>query len=110
MTREKFKTYMQTLMNFEDWIDSLDKLGISVWESDPVAEIQIAYLDMLRDMFEPFLNVKFDSDISYFLYECERGTIDDPHIEFQGKKYPLSTLDELYDWLEVYREYKESNV
>ena len=105
--REKFKQYMNSLMTFKDYLDKLDKLNISIWEEQSVADFEMMYVELLEKLLGVTVD-KFGSDISYFLYDCERGKRGETCVfNKENNPHSLRNLDELYDWIVYCRNEKQ---
>ena len=99
LDRESFKEYMSKLIAFDNYLDNLDTLKISIWEKEEVEGILNGYIKLLEAILELDVDNNGDSEISFWLYETEHGTADNAWVEVCGKKYYIRTLDELYDWI-----------
>ena len=108
LSRESFKSFMTTLMDFHEFIDRLcDILNTNIWENDAIASLADEYLHLLGKTMECPEDSSVGSDISFFLFDCDCGKSDMSWIEYKGVKHSLTNLDELYDWL-VFQ--KEENI
>lgn len=100
MDREFFKEYMNKLIALDDFVDKANEVGIDITDKS-VGNIICGYISLLCAILEiPYE----DNDISFYLYECDRGKADNAWIEFNNVRYPLTTLDELYNWLMIYKD------
>lgn len=107
MDRESFKEYMTNLIEFDNYLSKLDNLGFRSLEMDEIVGIFNGYISLLEAILELPIDEDFGSDIRFWLYECDKGTKDNSYIiDSNGEKHYIRTLDELYDWIQFYREVK----
>lgn len=101
MDRESFKKYMQYIIEYDDYLDRLHKLGVDVWEREELGNILAGYIKLLEAIMEvpDESDNLIDGEISFWLYECDRGTADNAWVEYKGDIHYIRNLDELYDWL-----------
>ena len=105
LSRETFKSFMTTLIDFHEFIDRLnDILNINIWDNDTVSSLADEYLYLLEKTMGCPKDPIVGSDISFFLFECDCGKSDTSWVEYEGVKHPLTNLDELYDWLVFQKE------
>ena len=108
LNREDFKKHMTTLMEWEDYVDKLDAVGLEIWQREEYSYLSISYIEMLEKCMDLETNDEYGSDILFWLYDCDRGKRDNAYMQFtDGKKHYIRTLDELYDWIVFYNLYRK---
>jgi len=97
ISREEFKKYLNSFIAFDEYVDKLDSLGISIWEREEFSYLCMSYQEML----EKLVGVNTDV-ISSFLWEWDRGRYTDiSYIENEdGTIRRINNVDELIDYLE----------
>ena len=98
ISKEEFKKYLNSFIAFDEYVDKLDSLGISIWEREEFSYLCVSYQEML----EKFVGVDTDV-ISFFLWEWDRGRYEDIAYceDNNGNQYHIRNIDELVDYLEV---------
>lgn len=100
MTKDQFRSYMNTLIAFEDYLDKVNNIGINLWDITEISELEMLYISLIEDCLGLTRTDNYGSDISFFLFECDKGRANNAFIEVNGEKHYIRTVDELYDWLE----------
>ena len=99
LDRETFKRYMTTIINYENYIDKVSKLGINLWEVTELSELEMCYINLIDSCLNLESTDEYGSVISFFLFECDKGKADNSFIEVGGEKHYIRNIDELYDWI-----------
>jgi len=79
MDKKDFINKVKTYINFSNYIDKLEDLGISIWERNEVGDLLTEYVNSLSTMLGLKTSTKYNNVIEHFLYECD---------------YSMETLDE----------------
>ena len=96
MNKELFEKYLNSVIEFDEFIDRLYEIGIDLTECDIVMKFLSNYISILEDDCGDSIN----GWISYWLYELDRGANWEPGcVTKDGKDIKLETLDDLYELL-----------
>ena len=97
MNKELFEEYINSAIEFDEFIDKLCSLGIDVTECDTVMNFLGNYIRILEDTCGDSIN----GWISYWLYELDKGKDWKPGcvIDENDNDIKLETIDDLYDVL-----------
>ena len=105
MSREAFKEYMNKLIAFDDYLSNLSDMNVGIFENVNVEGILRGYVTLLERILDLTLNEFGESDISFYLWECDKGRAENAWIEYLGEKHYIRNLDELYDWIIFIKEH-----
>jgi len=97
MNKELFEKYLNSVIEFDEFIDRLYEIGIDLTECDIVMKFLSNYISILEDACGDSIN----GWISYWLYDLDKGKDwkCDCIIDGDGKEVKLETIDDLYDVL-----------
>ena len=97
MNKELFEKYINSLIEFDDFINELYDMDVSIVECDVVMNFLVNYINILEDA----CGDSTTNWISYWLYELDRGANWEPGCvtDDSGNEIKLETLDDLYELL-----------
>lgn len=97
MNKELFEKYMNSLIEFDDFIHDLYDMDINIVECDVIMNFMTNYINILEDA----CGDSTTNWISYWLYELDRGANWEPGCvtDDNGNEIKLETLDDLYELL-----------
>ena len=97
MNKELFEKYMNSLIEFDDFINDLYGMDVDIVECDVVMNFMVNYINILEDA----CGDSTTDWISYWLYELDRGAGWEPGCvtDDNGNEIKLETLDDLYELL-----------
>lgn len=91
ISKEEFVRYIEIYKQFEDTLNKLDELHVSLWEDESVGRFCVAYVSALCQLTNVRIDSKCNNDIETYLYENREW----------------NTPEELYDWIQSYQTKEE---
>lgn len=109
ITKKSFCSIMEALKNYWDGISSLEKVLNTYFEENMLTEIFDSVIDVLEEELEPEFydpdidfNIDRDPLIMRWMFELDCGKHENAAVGIDG--HPLTTAEELYDYLVWKRE------
>lgn len=96
MNKELFEKYINSIIEFDDFINELYSMDINIVECDVIMNFMSNYISILEDA----CGDSTTNWISYWLYELDRGANWELGCVTEGSNdIKLQTIDDLYELL-----------